>query len=130
MSRSPAILTADDIDFGSPSENSATNATRDFSLTDSGNAETFAEEYGDRVCFDYACREWFVFDGHRWVPNVTAEVDRLALATIRRRQVVAASLADDHRRKAALRWASLTAKRRLLTVRLKAAPRVPGNVGS
>jgi putative DNA primase/helicase len=79
-------------------------SSRTFPLTDSGNAEYFAERWGHLTRFDCARREWFVFTDHRWTPNRTGEVDRLALEAIRQRQADALALTDDKLRKAALKW--------------------------
>ena len=76
----------------------------DFPLTDSGNAEAFAADNIDQVRYDCARKTWYHFDEQRWLPNNTGEVDRLALATIRRRQDRVARIADDGRRKRALKW--------------------------
>lgn len=83
----------------------APEKAREFPPTDSGNAEAFAADVGSIVCHDHARREWFVFTGHRFEPNTTAQVDRLALETIRRMQISASLIASDTKRKAALRWA-------------------------
>jgi putative DNA primase/helicase len=83
----------------------AVDVALDFSHTDSGNAEMFHALYGPRVCYDYSREGWFFYHGHRWQPNVTAEVDRFALEAIRTRQAMALQETDDARRKHALRWA-------------------------
>lgn len=62
--------------------------------TDAGNAEVFVEAYGDRVRYDHKRELWLVYAGHRWVPDATAAVRRLALRAIRERHHAAVDAGD------------------------------------
>ena len=75
-----------------------------YACTDSGNAEAFADLFGARVRYDHDRRQWFFFNGNHFQPNVTAEVDRLALEAIRQCQAAALQITDESERKAVLRW--------------------------
>jgi len=43
-------------------------------LTDLANARRFAEQHKDDLRYAARRREWFVWDGKRWIPDETAEV--------------------------------------------------------
>jgi putative DNA primase/helicase len=60
-------------------------------LTDAGNAELFVELYGDDVRFDHGRGCWYVWDKHRWRPDLDGDVFRKALAAVRLRFAVAMS---------------------------------------
>lgn len=87
--------------------------------TDAGNAECFADLYADQVRFVHGHDRWRIWTGTHWADDVTGEADRLALATVRHRLTVAATLADDAQRAEEVKWAiksEATGKRRdLLT---------------
>lgn len=76
-----------------------------FAPSDTGNTEAFTAWYGDRVRYDWRRARFLVWQGHRWVPDADAEVERLAKETIRRRQAEAFALSEPDQRKAALKWA-------------------------
>ncbi|MBI2766516.1 MAG: toprim domain-containing protein [Chloroflexi bacterium] len=63
-----------------------------FAETDAGNAELFAHLYGDRCRYDWKRRRWLVWDRHRWVPEATGELIRLAIEAARTRKRAAADL--------------------------------------
>ena len=52
-------------------------------LTDSGNAERFAEQHRHAVRYVAAWRQWLVWDGRRWKIDATAEVEALTKSTVR-----------------------------------------------
>ena len=66
-----------------------------FAHTDSGNAELFAHLWGDRVRFDHRLGRWLVWDRHRWTPEATGELIRLAIAAARARAKAAADMDPD-----------------------------------
>jgi putative DNA primase/helicase len=76
-----------------------------FHRTDAGNAEFFAAREGASLRFDHQRRQWLVWTGHRWQPDADAEVHRRAKAAIRARLRDGARLADDDKRKHAVKWA-------------------------
>lgn len=67
-------------------------------LTDLGNAERLVVQHGDRLRFCKRLGQWFVWDGRRWKPDETGEVERLAKETVRTIYAEAAAEADPARR--------------------------------
>lgn len=57
--------------------------TRQYRSDDTGNAERFTDQHGDRVRYVYAWGEWLIWDGTRWKTDGTGEVERLAKLTAR-----------------------------------------------
>jgi P4 family phage/plasmid primase-like protien len=76
-----------------------------FPLTETGDAEHFAYLNRDRVRYDHLRGRWLLFDGVRWAPQSSGEVDRLARDSVRARQMAAMKVRDDEPRKAMLNWA-------------------------
>ena len=84
-------------------------------LTDSGNAEAMARLYGDRLRFAHLPPKtrdmvgfWLVWSGHRWSPNATGDVDRLALATVRARQDAARLIPTEDGPSKEAKWALMS----------------------
>ena len=80
-------------------------ANRSFPLTEAGDAEHFAAEFGDRVRFDHRQGRWLQFDGTRWVPDTDGALDRLAVASMRLRQQGALAIDDPDQKSKQSRWA-------------------------
>lgn len=62
--------------------------------TDLGAAEAFVHRYGDHVRFDHLRGRWLVWDAHRWRPDATNEVHRLAHLHARAWQKEATDILD------------------------------------
>ncbi len=58
---------------------------RSFALTDAGNAEWFAQLYGDDLRYDHARNRWLVWEGHSWAPDADGEIYRRAKEAARER---------------------------------------------
>lgn len=77
-----------------------------FPLTDMGNAERFVAQFGDRLHYVKSHGLWLVWDGKRWAPDETSQIERLAKKTVRSIHKEAQETQDDaDRRKAAFAWA-------------------------
>jgi putative DNA primase/helicase len=76
-----------------------------FPLTEAGDAEHFADLFGDRVRYDHRRGRWLIFSGHRWVPEDDGALHRLALNAIRQRQGDALALDDRSDREQLIKWA-------------------------
>ena len=66
-----------------------------YSLTDGGNAEFFADEYAQRVCFNHRRQLWLVWDGTIWRPDDDGALIRYALEAAKKRGVAAIMEKDD-----------------------------------
>ncbi len=73
-------------------------------LTDTGNAEALAEIYGSQLRYDHRRLRWLVWTGTRWEPENAGELKRLAIESIRRRQMIALEMKDTEKRKEAVKW--------------------------
>jgi len=74
-------------------------------LTDLGNTRRFVLQHKDRVRYCHSWAVWLMWDGRRWQPDKTAEVVRLAKATVATIYAEAAQAQDEERRKAIAKWA-------------------------
>jgi putative DNA primase/helicase len=80
-------------------------ATR-FAVTDLGNAERLVHQHGRELRYMERWGTWLVWDGRRWQPDDTGEVQRRAKETARGILVEAALEPDDTRRQALAKWSS------------------------
>ncbi len=78
---------------------------RDYPLTEIGLAERLVERYGADLRFCHQMGKWFLWSGQHWREDQTAEVQRLAKATIRHLYESAASERDPERRQTIARFA-------------------------
>ncbi len=97
-----------------------------FAKTDAGNAERFAYVNEGRVIYCAPLRKWFVWDGRRWAPDETHQVDRLAIETIRLTGHRAIDMPTDTRdergrRDAMVNWALASESDKRLTDMVKRA---------
>lgn len=76
-----------------------------YACSDTGNAERFVDQHGDDVRFCRAFGKWFVWQGGRWVEDLTDEVLRRTKDTVRG-IVQEAEHLDGPRRAELLRWAA------------------------
>ena len=97
-----------------------------FPLTDAGNAELFAACYGDRVRYDHKRKQWFIYDGAIWRPDLTGEVKRLAKDCARRRQEAALSIEGEEKRKKHIDWGIKSESEARIESALRLARAEPG----
>lgn len=74
-------------------------------LTDIGNAQRFVFRHGADVRFVAANKQWFVFDGRRWAPDETREIERRIQDTAMDIQNGVALIEDADARTALRKWA-------------------------
>lgn len=77
----------------------------DFPTTETGDAEYFAAQFGDRVKYDHRQGRWLIFHGHRWQVNDSGELHRLAVDAMRRRQRDVAKLENPEEKRLHYKWA-------------------------
>ena len=73
---------------------------RTFNLTDMGNAERLVDRHGGDLLYCKPLGGWFFWDGRRWKPDDTGEVERRAKETVRSIYREAGESVDDSERKA------------------------------
>ena len=69
-------------------------SAQSFPLTDAGNGEFFASQYGNILRFDHRQGRWLKYGNHRWIPDIETEVRRLARDAARERYRRAAQIED------------------------------------
>lgn len=97
-------------------------------LTDTGNAERFAQQHGQNVRYCYAWNKWLAWDGTRWKLDDTGALERMAKLTARSILREAAAEEDSDRRKALVKFAraSESAARRDAMLKLvRSEPGIP-----
>lgn len=87
--------------------------SKDYPLTEFGNAERFVAQHGDelRYCFDWKC--WLVWNGQRWVKDKEHEVFRRAKQTIRSIYQQASQTYDSAERTKLATWAIRSEKEKM-----------------
>lgn len=85
--------------------------TKDFHLSDTGNATLFSRMHGQDVRFDFRRNSWFVWTGHHWARDQDGKLLRLAELVARQRYEAAWSLPDKEDAKRAAKFAIETENR-------------------
>lgn len=75
-------------------------------LTDTGNAERFAQQHFRDARYSAEWRRWVLWDGRRWVKDLSGKVTQLAKATVLRLYAEAANTLDDAEREKLARHAA------------------------
>ncbi|MBI4304840.1 MAG: bifunctional DNA primase/polymerase [Chloroflexi bacterium] len=98
-----------------------------FHRTDAGNAELFAQLYGNRVRYDHRRGLYYVYGEHSWIPEreTEGELGRLAKNVARERLRHAAAIADEKERKAEAAWALASESQRAIGATLALARNEP-----
>src|SRR5690606_6753828 len=73
-------------------------------LTDLGNARRLVRRYGHDLRYDHTSQKFYHFDGRRWAPDATGEVERRAKETVERIHEEALACQDIDRCSELLRW--------------------------
>ncbi|NPV89222.1 MAG: DNA primase [Firmicutes bacterium] len=101
-------------------EPAGTDGLKEYALTDTGNAERFADQHRAiaKYCHHFKC--WYVYEQGRFIRNAAAEVQELAKKTVRSIYEYAPYIEDLEKRKALLKHAfkseSAKARKDLLTL--------------
>jgi putative DNA primase/helicase len=97
-----------------------------FNLTDLGNAERLVHRHGDELRYCPQLGGWLAWDGTRWRPDDTGDVERLAKETIRSIYVEAGNESDDAKRKALADHAKRSESRNRIEAMIALARSEPG----
>lgn len=98
----------------------------EFALTQAGNAEAFAHLHGGRVLFDHRRSRWLIRGEHHWRSDEVGEVVQLSKAVVRARYHSAIEIADEERRRSAIKHAVASESRQHLESLLALARTEPG----
>jgi putative DNA primase/helicase len=98
----------------------------DFHRTDLGNAKRLVADFGDRIRYCYPWKTWLMWDGKRWRKNQNGTIFHFAKMTIARFGSLAFKIADKKKRKAILRWAIESEKRKNIDSMVVLAQSEPG----
>jgi putative DNA primase/helicase len=72
--------------------------------SDAGNAELFAALFRNRLRFDHARQQWFVYRDHWWTRDSDGELMRMAKHAVRFRLKVSGEIEDADRRTKEVGW--------------------------
>lgn len=96
--------------------------TKQFNLTEAGNAERFALQCGDKIRYNWTSGTWLYFDGKRWNPHTgCASSNRLALETARNMFEDAKQVDDTEKRSKIIKWSLYSEKLNVLNNTLSIA---------
>jgi putative DNA primase/helicase len=95
-------------------------------LTDLGNAERFVDEHGDGVRYCGLWKKWLVWDGKRWTPDNTGEIERKMKATVWVIYAEAADEDDDDRRRELAKHAKSSESKKRISDATHLAQTEPG----
>lgn len=101
-------------------------ATQKFALNDFGLGERFVYYYGDRARYCRTWGIWLLWDGMRWKPDETGEVEEWGRQVIRKIPEEAAQEQDDDNRSKILKFAAKCCHRNYLDNMLRMAQTMPG----
>ncbi len=95
-------------------------------LTDLGNAERLVARHGDDLRYCHPWRKWLAWDGKRWSIDVSGEVERRAVETVRAIYAEAENADDADERKLIARHASASESRARIEAMIALARSLPG----
>lgn len=95
-------------------------------FTDLGNAERLVQRHGQDLHYVYAWKKWLVWDGKRWRPDETGEVERMAKATVRAIYQEAADDLDPDNRPKVAAWAKASEHHSRIKAMIELAKSEPG----
>ena len=95
-------------------------------LTDLGNAERLVAAHGDDLRYVHPWRRWLWWNGQRWAVDVTGEVERRAVETVRSIYAEAERAEDGEERKRIARHATASESRTRIDAMIALARSLPG----
>ncbi len=95
-------------------------------LTDLGNAERLVARHGEDLRYVHPWGKWLLWDGKRWKPDASGEVERRAVETVASIYAEAAHAADKDERKALARHAERSESRSRIDAMIALARSRPG----
>jgi P4 family phage/plasmid primase-like protien len=112
-------------DYGTPSDE-VTNRTKDFTLTDVGNARRLVQKYGHMLRYNYERKLWLVYVGTHWKWDGGALITKYAQLTVRAMLKQAARVEDENERKALTKHALASESNRAINAMIAQAQAIDG----
>jgi putative DNA primase/helicase len=97
-----------------------------FRPTDYGNSERLVARHGKDLHYCHGMKQWFCWDGVRWAPDSTAEVERLAKATVRSIYGEAVAIHEIEERQRLVNWGQRSEKATAIQAMMALARSEPG----
>ena len=98
----------------------------EFKRTEYGNAERLVARHGAELRYCHPWRRWLVWDGTRWAPDDSGEVDRRAKDTVRAMYAEVTELENTSERRALGEWAVKSETRAAVNAMVGLAASEPG----
>lgn len=92
-----------------------------YAMTDTGNAERFADAYKDQLRYNHVHRCWYYWDGCKWERDFIGEAKRMADATLDQMRVEAYAIDDEDAQKQLYRHIDYTSSSKGKTSMIKEA---------
>jgi putative DNA primase/helicase len=96
------------------------------SLTDLGNARRLVRLFGKDIHYCHAWNQWMVWNGKRWQPDTTGEIQRIAKTTALSIYEGVAKGKDKDEREKLSAWATKSESERAITAMIRLAQSEPG----
>lgn len=96
-------------------------ASRQFKLSELGNAERLVARHGNDIRFCHEWGKWLIWSGTHWQIDLTGEIERRAKETIRNMYAEAAKLEDEEQRAAVAKFAARSETSRAITAMVNLA---------
>ena len=96
-------------------------ASRQFKLSELGNAERLVARHGNDIRFCHEWGKWLIWSGTHWQIDLTGEVERCAKETIRNMYAEAAKVEDEEQRAAVAKFAARSETSRAITAMVNLA---------
>jgi len=96
-------------------------ASKQFKLSELGNAERLVARHGNDVRFCHEWGKWLIWSGTHWQIDLTGEVERRAKETVRSMYAEAAKIEDEEQRAAVAKFAARSETSRAITAMVNLA---------
>jgi len=95
-----------------------------FHRTDSGNAESIVELFGDKLRYEHKCKRWYNWKGHTWQADENGAIDRLTIKTKRARLRKSADIKNEDIRAKEAKWALVSESKTHIDAAIKIASKL------
>ncbi len=121
-----ALTDAEMESFAEIGERQLAPPTKQFKLSELGNAERLVARHGNDIRYCHTWNKWLVWTGIHWKIDDTGEVERRAKDTVRSMYAEAAQIADEDHRAALAKHAARSESNRAIAAMIELAKSEPG----